>query len=72
MTKLLEKAFEEASELSEKEQNIVTKWLLEELAAERRWEKTFAESEDLLSQLADEALEEHRQGKTKPLNIDDL
>ena len=72
MTKLLEKAFEEASKLSEKEQNIVVKWLLEELAAERRWEKTFAESEDLLSQLADEALEEHRQGKTKPLNIDDL
>ena len=72
MTKLLEKAFEEASKLSEKEQNIVAKWLLEELAAERRWEKTFAESEDLLSQLADEALEEHRQGKTKPLNIDDL
>lgn len=72
MTKLLEKAFEEASKLSEKEQNIVAEWLLEELAAERRWEKTFAESEDLLSQLADEALEEHRQGKTKPLNIDDL
>lgn len=60
MTKLLEKAFEEVCKLSEKEQNIVAKWLLEELAAERRWEKTFAESEDLLSQLADEALEEHR------------
>ena len=72
MTKLLEKAFEEVCKLSEKEQNIVAKWLLEELAAERRWEKTFAESEDLLSQLADEALEEHRQGKTKLLNIDDL
>ncbi|HHT9116729.1 MAG: hypothetical protein HY607_10055 [Planctomycetes bacterium] len=72
MTKLLEKAFEEVCKLSEKEQNIVAKWLLEELAAERRWEKTFAESEDLLSQLADEALEEHRRGKTKLLNIDDL
>ncbi|HHT9113887.1 MAG TPA: hypothetical protein ACFYD0_11250 [Candidatus Wunengus sp. YC65] len=34
--KVVGKAFEEVSKLSEKEQNIVAKWLLEELAAERR------------------------------------
>ena len=72
MTKLLEKAFTEASRLPETEQNMVAQWLLDELASEKRWEKAFAESEDVLSQLADEALQEHRQGKTKPFDLDTL
>ncbi len=72
MTKLLENAFAEISKLPAVEQNKIAKWLLDELASEKRWEKAFAESEDVLSQLADEALEEHRQGKTKPLDIDTL
>jgi len=71
MTKLLEKAFVEVSKLPEIEQNKVAKWLLDELASEKRWEKAFAESEDVLSQLADEAIE-HRQGKTEPLDLDSL
>jgi len=72
MTKLLEKAFEEASKLPELEQNVLAKRLLDELAAEKKWEKAFGGSEDILSNLADEAIEEHRQGKTKPLDIDSL
>lgn len=70
MTKLLKKAFTEVSKLPDIEQNMVAKWLLEELAAEKQWEKAFSDSEALLGQLADEALEEHRQGKTKPLDPD--
>jgi len=70
MTKLLKKAFTEASKLPDIEQNMVAKWLLEELVAEKQWEKAFSDSEDVLGQLADEALEEHRQGKTKPLDPD--
>ena len=42
------------------------------LVAEKKWEKAFAGSEDILSMLADKAVEEHRQGKTKPLDIDRL
>ena len=72
MTELLEKAFEEASKLSEFEQNVLAKQLLNELTAEKRWEQAFASSEDILNALADEAIEEHRQGKTKPLDIDSL
>ena len=72
MTKLLEKAFEEASKLPELEQNALAKRLLNELKAEKKWEKSFAGSEDILSGLADEAIEEHKQGKTKPLDIDSL
>ena len=72
MTKLLKKAFEEASKLPELEQNALAKRLLDELVAEKKWEKAFAGSENILSSLADEAVEEHKQGRTKPLDIDKL
>ena len=70
MTQLLEKAFEEASKLPEMEQNALARWLLDELVSEKKWEKVFAESADILDKLADEALAEHAEGKTKPLDID--
>ena len=72
MTKMLEKAFKEASRLSEIEQNALAKWLLEELEEDKKWDKVLAESESTLDKLADEALDMHKQGKTKPLSIKDL
>ena len=72
MTKLLERAFKEASRLPEVEQNALAKWVMEELEAEGKWEKAFAGSEDILDRLADEAIAAHKQGKTKPLNLKDL
>ena len=72
MTQILEKAFEEASKLSKLEQNILGRWLIDEILSERKWKETFAGSEDVLDQLAEEALAEHAQGKTKPLDIDSL
>jgi hypothetical protein len=72
MTKLLEKAFEEASKLPEVDQNALAKWVLDELRSERGWEKAFAESEDVLEKLADEAMAEKRKGKTIPLDLDRL
>lgn len=68
MTKMLEKAFAEVSKLPEIEQNKFAKWLLDELAAEKDWEAVFADSEEFLSHLADEALSEHRHGKTRPMD----
>ena len=64
MTSLLEKAFKEAAKLTDLEQNIIANQVLEELSAEKKWEKAFAESEDILSILADEALEDHKKGRT--------
>ena len=72
MTRLLERAFQEASKLPDVEQNALAKWVIEELEAEHKWGKSFAASEDILDTLADEALDEHRQGKTKPLKIKSL
>lgn len=58
MVTLLEKAFAEASKLSEEEQEALATWILEELASEQRWTEVFANSEDSLAKLADEALGE--------------
>jgi hypothetical protein len=72
MTKLLEKAFEEASKLPELDQNALAKWVLDELSSEREWEKVFAESEDVLEKLDDEAMAEKRKSKTIPRDLDRL
>jgi hypothetical protein len=72
MTKLLEKAFEVAVKLPKKEQDKLAKWLLAELESERRWDDAFARSADRLAQFAKEALREHRKGRTKTLDPDQL
>jgi hypothetical protein len=68
MTSLLEKAFEVASKLPTLEQNILARTLLDEIKSEKRWDELFAESEDILAQLAAEALREEDQGKTTDLD----
>ena len=72
MTTLLAKAFDEATRLPDIEQNTLAKWLLDELEDDRKWSKVFAESEDVLDSLADEAIQAKRQGKTTPLDLDRL
>jgi hypothetical protein len=72
MTQLLERAFAEAAKLPDLQQNILARWLLDELLMEKKWDSLFAESEDLLADLANEALKEHRAGKTKRLDLDEL
>lgn len=67
MTKLLEEAFTEASKLTPEEQDLLAHRLLEDIAAEEKWEQTFSGSRDDLAALADEAIIEHRAGKTKKL-----
>ena len=72
MSKLLEEAFAKLAALPESDQDSIANWLLEELDSEVRWEKLFSESHDALSNLADKALSEHRRGRTKELNPDQL
>ena len=69
MTQLLERAFTEASRLPEPEQNAVASFLLAELESERRWEHSFASSQDALAQLADEAVREFAAGETLPMDL---
>lgn len=67
MTQLLEKAFAKASELPEQDQDAIAEIVLAELASEERWNDLFASSQDLLAELAEEALAEHRAGKTQSI-----
>ena len=72
MTELLERAFAEAAKLPTREQDALARWILDELAAEQRWDKVFAESADTLAQLADQALAEQGEGRTRILDPDRL
>jgi hypothetical protein len=72
MTERLEKAFAEASKLPLEEQDALARWLLEELASERRWEQEFSNSQDRVAELAGEALDEFRKGKTRRLDPGEL
>lgn len=65
MGELLERAFEEAHKLSESEQEAVGAWLLAEIEAERRWTELFSRPpSEALKRMAEEALEDHRAGRT--------
>ncbi|CAG1020595.1 hypothetical protein DOJK_00453 [Patescibacteria group bacterium] len=63
MTQLLEQAFSEASRLPDLQQNILARWIIDELLAEKKWDTLFAETENELSALADDALNEYEQSK---------
>ncbi len=69
MSKLLDKAFNEARKRSAREQDAIGAMILDELADEARWAKTFAEHQDKLATLADEALAELKEGRTTPLEL---
>ncbi|MCB1033529.1 MAG: hypothetical protein KDD47_06815 [Acidobacteria bacterium] len=72
MTKLLERAFAEASKLPEADQDRIAADLLRELADEAKWDASFAESAPQLEKLAAAALLEYRDGRTEELGFDDL
>jgi len=67
MTMLLEKAFSEAQKLDARDQDVLASIIMEEMLAERKWDNAFVRSQNQLEKLADEALEDLRNGKTKPL-----
>ncbi|HRJ40522.1 MAG TPA: hypothetical protein PL105_01510 [Caldilineaceae bacterium] len=53
------------------QQDEIAAWILAELEAleaEDRWDQLFASSQDLLAELASEALAEHRAGRTQVLD----
>jgi hypothetical protein len=68
MTKLLEEAFARASRLSAEEQEALGALIIEELEAEAMWDKSLGSSQAALEHLADEALKEHRAGRTNTLD----
>ena len=45
---------------------------LEEVLTEKDWDQSFAGSLDVLERLADEAIADHRVGRTKPVDPDKM
>ena len=52
MTQLLKKALIEVNKLPPDKQDTIASIILEELEDERRWDRSFADSQDKLAQLA--------------------
>jgi len=72
MTRLLEQALAELQKLPPASQDAMAAIILDELADERRWDETFARSQDQLKQLADQAREQIRAGQVWQAGIDEL
>jgi len=65
---MLENAFAAASKLPAIEQNALARWMIEEIHSDKKWDRLFAESENVLGQLAMEALDEENRGLTTYLD----
>ena len=68
MTKALQDVLKEAEKLPEAEQEQLAAAIRAELEAETVWEARLTASKGALEALADEALAEHRAGRTLPLD----
>jgi hypothetical protein len=68
-TTTLKEAFDKAAALPPDRQDAIAAIMLEEMAVEDRWQKSFARSQDALSKLAANALDEDAQERT--LDIDE-
>ena len=65
MTTELKIAIEKASELSTEKQKEITSIIFDEIS----WDNSFDKSQDQLSMLAQEAINEYKAGKTQPLDL---
>ena len=72
MTDLLAEAFKQASLLPEAVQDQLAQELLDELAADRKWDETLERTQDALIRMADKADQESLEGKTKAMGFDEL
>jgi hypothetical protein len=68
MTGLLEEALRRVESLSPKEQDAIASQIIETLDDEEAWVRSFGDGQSILRSLAQEALEEHRRGETRPLD----
>jgi hypothetical protein len=68
MTGLLEEMLRRIESLPVHEQDAIASRVIEALNDEEAWARRFSENPSLLRSLADEALEEHRRGETRPLD----
>jgi hypothetical protein len=63
----LKQAFEQAAKLPPEQQKDFAEFVLAELANQSDWDQSFASSQAALAQMAQKAENEHKAGKTRPL-----
>jgi len=68
MTQALSAAVATAALLPAEEQDALAAILLEEMESEERWNALFADSQNLLEQLAHEAIEDFQAGRVEPID----
>jgi len=68
MTTLLEDALRKVAALPRDEQEAIASQIMETLRDEAAWKEKLARNPEKLRGLAEEALQEHRRGETRPLD----
>jgi hypothetical protein len=68
MSTLLEKAMEKVGALPPEEQDAIASQILAALADEAAWKKRFADKQDVIRRMAQEALEQDAKGETRALD----
>ncbi len=72
MTTLLSKAIKRIQVLPQELQDELAEQLLEDLESELKWQKTLAKPQTKLDKLANQALRDSAEGKTKKMGFDEL
>ena len=68
MTQALSVAVASAAKLPDEEQNVLAAILLEEMESEERWSALFSGSQNLLEQMASEAIQDFQAGRVQPID----
>ena len=68
MTQALSTAVATAAQLPAEEQDALAAILLEEMESEERWSALFADSQNLLERMANEAIQDFQAGGVQPID----
>ena len=68
MTQALSIAVATAAQLPEEGQDALAAILLEEMESEERWSALFADSQNLLERMANEAIQDFQAGRVQPID----
>jgi len=68
MTQALSAAVASAAKLPDEEQNVLAAIMLEEMESEQRWSALFTGSQNLLEQMASEAIQDFQAGRVQPID----
>jgi hypothetical protein len=72
MNQLLDKAITKVQQLPPDEQETIAALILDEIADEEAWDTAFANSQDQLAKLAEQARADIKAGRVKKMGFDEL